>query len=161
MPAPVTQVKIFVRADVFFPTVCKTFKKLRPTAARAHEIRRGINPFIEPLRIAIADLLRYDAMRFGLVAQVGGLLTAGDMSMDGVEIILADKNHRELLQRREIEALMKNSLLGRSIAAMTEAIAESARAVASAGTEIVGITPRLKLSSPGGTPRKTTSCLVT
>jgi hypothetical protein len=58
LPAPVTQVKIFVRADVFFPTICKTFKKLRPTAAGAHEIRRGMNPFIEPLRIAIADLLR-------------------------------------------------------------------------------------------------------
>src|SRR5918994_3939949 len=38
------------------------------------------------------------------------------MSMDGVEIIFTDKNHRELLQSGEIEALMKNALLRRSIA---------------------------------------------
>ena len=37
------------------------------------------------------------------------------LALVGGEIILADKNHGELLQGGEIEALMKNPLLGRSI----------------------------------------------
>jgi hypothetical protein len=58
-------------------------------------------------------------MGFGLVAQVGGFLPTRYMSMDGVEIILADKDNRELLQSGKIEALMKNPLFDRSIAKKT------------------------------------------
>src|SRR5688572_20959537 len=111
--------KIFVRANVFFPTISETFKEMWPTLSCAHQLRCGANALVDSRYIAILDLLCNNAMGFGLLAQIGVLLPARYMSMNGVKIILADKNNWEILQRGEIQALMENPLLSCSVTEKT------------------------------------------
>src|SRR3954467_3923753 len=71
-------------------------------------------------RITVIELLGRDAMHLGLFAQTRILLPAQNMCMNGIKIILTDKNNRHLFEGGEIQTLIKNALFGSSITKKTD-----------------------------------------
>src|SRR5271169_3602101 len=103
------------RPDVIAPAIGHALQEARPLAP-PHRFDRYADPGMQRQRIAVLDQFRLDAVGARADAQARPGQTVFDMRVDGIKIVLADEQDRQLLQRSEVDALVEGPLVDSAFA---------------------------------------------
>ena len=109
---------VLVRADMLAPAVGAALDERRPLAA-AHASDCCGGQLAQFEHVAVVDLVHRHAVGRHALAQPVGRPTPSERRVDGVVIIFADKQDRQLLQRSKIQTLAEHALLGSAVAKET------------------------------------------
>src|SRR5207253_3960289 len=109
------EVVIVVRSDVFFPAIGHDLEEPGPGAGA--NLSRNLPEAIEKVEhIVLLDSLGGQAVSARPVANGRAPLPPALMRVDRIAIVFANKNDRQMLEHREVEALGENAFLGGAVA---------------------------------------------
>ena len=119
---------VLAGADVLAPAIGAAFDEHRAAAA-AHRVERIGGQRAQLEHVAIVDLVRRDAVGRDPLAEALRRPAPRDRRVDGVIIVLAHEQNRQLVQRGEVEALGEDAFFGRAVAEERHRDAIAARAL--------------------------------
>src|ERR1044071_1180760 len=115
----VTELKIVVGSHMLFEPVGQTFEEERTGTPAPELADRLADAFINARHIVIRNLLCRHALRPGALADVIQLLPLRLMGVNRITIIFANKDHRQRFECREVQTLIKNPFVDRSVTKKT------------------------------------------
>src|SRR5258708_6389187 len=115
LAAAEAEAEVFAWTDVLHPAAGFALDEAR--AGALAQGRHGRARRLEDAEhIPILDRFRRNAVRPHPAADVGGRLALGLVRVDGIAVVLAYKQQRKALQRREVQAFGENALFGSAVA---------------------------------------------
>ena len=112
----VAEIPVLAGTDVFLPAVGHALEEERTGVAAAHRVGGCGRAFGDPQHVAVVDALGRQTERRRARADVGHALADPLVGVDRVAVVLAHEEHRQLLQRGEVEALVEDALVDRAVA---------------------------------------------
>src|SRR5690242_6683148 len=112
---PVLVHAVLAGTDMVAPAIGHAFEEAR-TVAAAHGGDRGAGALVQLHRLMVLDQLGRNAVGVAARLQAGAGEAILHVAVDGVEVVLADEQDRQLPERGEVHALVPGALVGRALA---------------------------------------------
>src|SRR5215468_10973433 len=111
--------EIIIGPNMLLPSISQALKEERSSLPRAQCRNSRLHPFINCKYIVIANLLGRYAKSSYPSAHISVFMSSQQMGMNGIKIVLAHKNDRQLLERGEVQTFIKDPLVRCSVSEET------------------------------------------